>query len=100
MNKYGMTIMFAIEPETEEGKAVYIEKAVGKILRETLKNGIIPDWNTVELFVKEGISIFNDPDWYEDEDGKEVYEPHMPQWAMTVGVKIKGTPDERKENQE
>jgi hypothetical protein len=75
-----------IEPETESEKADYISKAVGKILHTMTDNGIVPDWETIEVVVKEGFNIISGPDWYDDE--KEGYLGPYVGWEMKVGVKF------------
>jgi len=83
---FGEWVLFTIEPETEAGKADYVSVAVEKLLHSMVDHGVVPDWGTMQIIIKEGYDIFGGPDWYEDE--KEDYKGPYGGWAMTVGIKF------------
>ena len=98
MARFGSYVKFIIEPDTEEGKKEYVKIAVNKLLDQVFEYGHVPDWNTMELIIKEGIDFFTvDPTWYEgyDDEGNILGDhiPRLPHWTMTVGIKFEGKND-------
>ena len=83
---FGEYVLFTDEPETEDEKRNYVSVAVVKLLHSMKDHGIVPDWETVQIIVKEGRDIYGGPDWYEDE--KEDYKGPNVGWRMTVGIKF------------
>lgn len=83
---FGQYKLFKDEPETEALKADYVSKAVDELLHDMTGYGIIPDWKTMQIIVKEGVDIISGPDWYEEE--KEDYKGPYIGWVMTVGIKF------------
>ena len=87
--QFGSYVVFTEEPKTEAGKAEYIKVAVDRLL-DQLTAKIVPEWNTLELIVKEGKDFFssNPLDWYDDEKEDHYVEFR---WNMTVGIKFYST---------
>ena len=82
--QYGSYVKIASEPETEQEKIEYVRLAVNKLL-DDMKDWPVPNLNTLQLIIHEGVEIWGGPDWYEEE--KEDYTPSLPRWGMTVGIK-------------
>lgn len=77
---FGSYVVFTEDPGTTSGKAKYVKEAVNRLL-DSLTAEIVPDWNTMQLIVKEGPGTWFD---ISGEDDDEI----PPKWIMTVGIKF------------
>ena len=92
MSQWGSYVVFTEEPETDKGKAEYVKQAVSKLIEQMIEADVEPNWNTMQLIIKEGIDIFSSAlSWYEGEaeDEEEEYIPDVPSWRMTVALKVR-----------
>lgn len=84
--QYGAYIKIMKEPETSTEMRDVLKKAICALLDKEFIDQHVPDWNTLQFIIHEGIEIVGDDlSWYGEE--KEGYQPAVPMWQMTVAIK-------------
>ena len=84
--QYGTFAVVVKEPETPEEMRNAVKLCINKLIDGIQLDKFDPDWNTLKIIIHEGIDIFSGLDWDENEEND--YEPSLPQWRMTVGIKF------------
>ena len=86
--QYGTYCVIPCSPDDSKDKKYDLIKAgIDKMIEKAKEFHSEPDFNTLQVIVHEDLVSPSGPDWYEDE--KPGYEPSLPYWAITVGIKYR-----------